>query len=218
MPCGDPKMNVCKSGKNPNLTTMPPETNEIELLERLRNNDDRALDAIFYQYYDMLVNTAWRIVGEEFAAKDIAQDVLAEIWIKRQQINIHSTLGGYLRRAVGNRSIDYLEKHKKMVFTGDEDARSGLLDEEMPVFSDETRLLEEKLQKAIEQLPEKCRIVFVMNRFETLSYKQIANELQISIKTVEAQVSKALRILRKVAETHRSLHLLLGFFWFKSFF
>jgi RNA polymerase sigma-70 factor (ECF subfamily) len=187
--------------------------NEQEILERLRNDDDRALDAIFHQYYDMLLSTAWRIVREEDAAKDLAQDVLAEIWIRRHKLNIQSTLGGYLRRATTNRSLDYLEKQKRMVFTGDEDARENENPvDDVPEYAGDTLQLEQKLQQAIDNLPEKCRIVFVMNRFEAMSYRSIAEQLQISVKTVEAQVSKALRILRAVAQEHQSLAWVLYFF------
>jgi RNA polymerase sigma-70 factor (ECF subfamily) len=191
---------------------MQPIFNEQEILERLRNDDDQALDAIFHQYYDMLLNTAWRIVREEEAAKDLAQDVLAEIWIRRHKLNIQSTLGGYLRRATTNRSLDYLEKHKRMVFTGDEDARENQSTQyDTPEYTGDTLQLEQKLQLAIDNLPDKCRLVFVMNRFEAMSYRSIADQLQISVKTVEAQVSKALRILRAVAAEHQALGFLLFF-------
>jgi len=205
---------VYKFGKKPTFVLlMQLIFNEQEILERLRNDDDRALDAIFHQYYDMLLSTAWRIVREEDAAKDLAQDVLAEIWIRRHKLNIQSTLGGYLRRATTNRSLDYLEKQKRMVFTGDEDARENENPvDDVPEYAGDTLQLEQKLQQAIDNLPEKCRIVFVMNRFEAMSYRSIAEQLQISVKTVEAQVSKALRILRAVAQEHQSLAWVLYFF------
>jgi RNA polymerase sigma-70 factor (ECF subfamily) len=99
------------------------------------------------------------------------------------------------------------------VFTGDEDARENENPvDDVPEYAGDTLQLEQKLQQAIDNLPEKCRIVFVMNRFEAMSYRSIAEQLQISVKTVEAQVSKALRILRAVAQEHQSLAWVLYFF------
>jgi RNA polymerase sigma-70 factor (ECF subfamily) len=129
-------------------------------------------------------------------AEEIVQQVFYKIWEKASQLNINPPVAAYLYRAVNNESINYL-KHQKvksvhrahtlyhMKNQADSAAKKVLAGE-----------LEKKLRKALCELPEQCRIIFQLSRFEELRYREIAGRLGISVKTVENQMGKALKLLR----------------------
>ncbi|MCP4439073.1 MAG: RNA polymerase sigma-70 factor [Aureispira sp.] len=167
-----------------------------KLLDRLRANDPSVLKAIFYKYYTTIYRVTYRFVSNDATAEDLAQDVFMKFWEKREQLNIRESLGGYLRRMAVNEALGYLRKNKKIELeeidnrTMGGTAQSG---EDLYLGGE----LEEVLNKAIESLPPKCKTVFLLSRFEQLTYREISERLGISIKTVENQMGKALRVLRK---------------------
>lgn len=117
-----------------------------------------------------------------------------ELYKKRDNVRIESLIG-YLKRSVYNRALNKVKSNRDFVDSDEINSEiSDLTD------SSQERLefveLEEFMNETIDSLPEKCRLVFVLNRFEQLSYKEVAEKLSISVKTVENQMSKALRIIR----------------------
>ena len=167
-----------------------------EFVQLLNTDSETGFKLLFEEYYQYLCMNVFRIIGKQDVTEDIVQDVFFEIWKKREQIMISTSLKAYLRRAAINKSLNHI-RDQKMVIDEDETAISDRVE-----FAKAHQLLElEDLQGiinvAIDQLPEKCRIVFAMSRFEEMSYREIAESLGISIKTVENQISKALRHLRK---------------------
>lgn len=165
-----------------------------ELLKVFNQNRSAGIELIFKQYYETLCHSAMRITKEQSLAEDIVQEVLFELYKKTEDLNIDSLIG-YLKRSVYNRSINKVKSRKDFVDTDDINYELGSEDsnsQEQMEFSE----LENFLNRVIDALPEKCRLVFVLNRFEQLSYKEVAEKLNISVKTVENQMSKALRILR----------------------
>lgn len=165
-----------------------------ELLRVFNQNRSAGIELIFKQYYETLCHSAMRITKEQSLAEDIVQEVLFELYKKTEDLNIDSLIG-YLKRSVYNRSINKVKSRKDFVDTDDINYELGSEDinsQEQMEFSE----LENFLNRVIDALPEKCRLVFVLNRFEQLSYKEVAEKLNISVKTVENQMSKALRILR----------------------
>jgi RNA polymerase sigma-70 factor (ECF subfamily) len=129
-------------------------------------------------------------------AKEVVQEVFINLWDKKDSITSEKSVKAYLYTSVRNRCLNYIRDHKKF--------RSYVLDVEIEdkelVFDDDSMTQAEalvKIQQAIDKLPEKCKQVFELSRFEELKYKEIAEKLGISIKTVELQVSKALKILRE---------------------
>jgi RNA polymerase sigma-70 factor (ECF subfamily) len=161
----------------------------------IKNSDELALKAMFDRYFLKMVNTSYKLCADAQLAQDLTQDVFIKFWNKRDTISLHTSLSAYLHRMTINESLSYLRKHKKMdTIPMDAELRitsTPRADEKLELLE-----LETKVSKAIEDLPEKCSIIFKLSRYENLSYKEIATELNLSIKTVENQISKALRTLR----------------------
>lgn len=175
-----------------------PDIPEQQWLAALRRGDERALRVIFDRHYPLLLNDIYRLIPDEDTCKDLAQEVLVELWRKRAELDIHTSLRAYLRRAAVNRALNYIKTSKKIVleepeeryFEADDTARQVQL-------KDRQENLEEALAEAIARLPEKCRLVFTLSRFENLSHREIAEQLGISVKTIENQITKAMRLLRE---------------------
>ncbi|MFK8161834.1 MAG: RNA polymerase sigma-70 factor [Lewinella sp.] len=167
-----------------------------DLIIRLRAGESTALDELFRRYYVDLCRTALRFVNDEQEAEDIVQNLFISLWEKRasQQENLGS-VGPYLRRAVRNRSLNYLRDQKRIpIDEGDVPetlAAKDFADDELT--QDELR---DRIHTAIDALPERCRLVFVMSKLEDMTHKEIAGALEISPKTVENQMTRAYRFLR----------------------
>jgi len=173
-----------------------------ELLEVFNQDRSAGIELIFRQYYETLCLSAVRITREQSLAEDIVQEVLFELYKKTDDLNVDS-LVGYLKRAVYNRSINKVKSRRGFVDTDDINYELDSDDTNSQEQMEATEL-EKFLNKVIDALPEKCRLVFVMNRFEEMSYKEVAAKLDISVKTVENQMSKALRILRAEMKNYRN--------------
>jgi RNA polymerase sigma-70 factor, ECF subfamily len=135
-------------------------------------------------------------VKDSDAAKDIVQEVFLNLWQKKESIDLSRPVRSYLTSSVRNKCLNYLRDNKKFTDTifESEDIAGD------PFEKQHDRLIEEELKKkikaSIDELPAKCREVFIMSRYERLKYSEIAERLQISVKTVETQMSKALQHLR----------------------
>jgi len=167
-----------------------------ELLQKLQADDKNALKAIFHAQYPMVYRSIFRLVSNKATAEDLSQDVFMRFWEKRKQLNIKGAIGAYMRRMAINEALGYIRKHQKKQIESIADYHSP------QVHSGEDAYLNNELKvhinKAIEELPPRCKKVFVLSRFEDMTYKQIGAQLNISPKTVENQISKALRHLRGV--------------------
>jgi len=172
-----------------------------ELITNLQKGNEQAMDILFHRHYSFICKSVYRILKDTNLAEDIAQEVFFGLWKKRESLNITTSVQAYLKRAAINKSLNFIRDQK--VKLDDE--------EKMPVLSNresttQQQLEAEDLQKlintTIDSLPEKCRLVFTLSRFEEMSYKEIAKELDISIKTVENQISKALKVLRAALSQH----------------
>jgi RNA polymerase sigma-70 factor (family 1) len=167
-----------------------------ELLVMLGNNDSLAFNEIYNRYWDKMYGAAYKRVKIAEAAEEIVQDLFTDIWLRRQSLNITSSLGVYLFSAVRYRVINYI--HKELVKNNY--AQTGIVaardfdnsTEEIVIASD----LNSRLKSEVNQLPEKCRAVFELSRNEYKTNKEIAQSLGISEKTVENHITKALRRLR----------------------
>ena len=157
----------------------------------------RQFKVVFDTYYNSLCNYAFTFTGNADSSEDIVQELFTKIWENRRELLTEKTIRYYLFTAVRNNSISYLRQVKKAVTVewGDrEDEYAAAVEEERegPEMEDYSGLLE----KGIDRLPPKCREVFMLNRFSNMSYKEIAASLEISVKTVENQLGKALKMLR----------------------
>jgi len=166
-----------------------------EILERFQARDEGAFDVVFRTYYAQLVGIALGLVGERDSAEDVAQDVLLELWRRRENIVLETSLRAYLVRATRNRALNHL-RHERVVRLADPEAVGRT--EAPPADRD---LLEREIDavaaQAIRDLPARSREVFGLSREHGLTYAEIADVLDISIKTVEAHMGRALRALRE---------------------
>ncbi len=172
------------------------DTSEREWLLALREGDEQALRRIFDQHYPSLLGDVYRIVADEDAGQDLVQEVFVELWRKRAELDIHTSLRAYLRRAAVNRALTYLKNHRRLRFDGDDWSQTADTSHHDIRRQEEQETLEQALHRAIATLPEKCRVVFSLSRFEQRSHREIAEQLGISVKTIENQITKAMRMLR----------------------
>jgi RNA polymerase sigma-70 factor (ECF subfamily) len=169
-------------------------TEDFSLL--IKTDPDKALKSLYVSYYTLLCNQVYTILKDRVAAEDIVQEVFFEVWKKREELNIHQSIFAYLKRACRNRTLNYIRDNNvkwedDMVLIDQQDA--GFTTDQY-MSAEELNL---KINDAIAGLPEKCGVIFSLSRFEEMSYNDIANQLNISVKTVENQISKALKILRE---------------------
>lgn len=176
---------------------------EAELLEMLQNNRSEAIDLLFRRHYRFVCQAAYRVLPDGHLIEDMAQDVFFELWKKRAQLNITTSVRAYLKRAVINKTLNYI-RGQRMKFSDVEDHGHEMSMPASALSDLQNEELKTVLHKAIDDLPERCRIVFTLSRFEDYSYQEIATELEISTKTVENQISKALKLLRIALEKYRS--------------
>ncbi len=162
-------------------------------------------------HYSSVYQTIRKIIPEANTCEDLAQEVFVRFWEKRHQIEIQGEIGPYLHRMAVNEALGYLRKQKK--YKSEEIDEQFDLNTQDPDASDiyAYKELQEAVDAAIEQLPPKCRAVFVLSRFDGYSYKEIGEEMNISTKTVENQMGKALKTMKLFLKKY--LPILLFFFW-----
>ncbi|MEA3444853.1 MAG: RNA polymerase sigma-70 factor [Bacteroidota bacterium] len=159
-----------------------------------KNFTQADLAKVFREYYPGLINFSLSIIGDHDSSKEVVQLVFVNLWDNREKIDMNKSLKSYLFTSVRNRCLNFLRDKKKY--------NSYILDIEIAgneVFiddEDDMSDLKKKIEDALQKLPEKCREIFILSKINGLKYREIADDLNISIKTVENQISKALRILR----------------------
>lgn len=178
------------------MQTLTTEEEKI-LLQKIKQDDNAAFRQLFDAYYKYLTVTAYRYLHDGEKAKDMAQDAFVELWNRRETLTITSGVKAYLRQAVVNKCLNYIKREKRIDFSENamlpESPTAPAATENLEY--DDTRTL---IQNAIDTLPERCRIIFCMSRFDEKSHKEIAAELDISTKTIENQITRALKTLRAV--------------------
>ncbi|MEM9671014.1 MAG: RNA polymerase sigma-70 factor [Cyclobacteriaceae bacterium] len=165
------------------------------ILVGIQRGDEAVYKTLFTEYYPVLTTFALKYVSEIDTAKEVVQEVFIKLYRKRESLTIQQSLKAYLFKAVYRTCLNVIDQ---------ENRRSRHYQEATLHQSDTeyTDCLEEaeatqRIYRAIEQLPEQCQRIFTMNRFEGLSNQAIADQLNISKRTVETQISKALKLLRK---------------------
>lgn len=168
---------------------------EPELLSRLRDGDDDAYSAIFREHYPGIVVSAARLLGDRALAEDIAQDVMLELWRRRESLTLTGPVRAYLHSAVRNRALNRL-RQARTAQRGEVYVRGP---SESPASDSRaiTGELEAAVAAALAALSEPQREVFEMNRTRGLTYGEIAELLGISVKSVEARMGRALRQMRE---------------------
>lgn len=166
-----------------------------DLLERLRQGDEAAFDSIFREWYPSLVRSAESIVRSRAVAEEVVQDVMLELWRRRESLAKDSSPQAYLFQSTRNRALNHI-RHERV----EQKSEPELIRQTEMSASAHSQLVEEEieaaLKTAVSELPDRCREVFELSRTHGLKYAEIATTLGISVKTVEAQMGKALRTLR----------------------
>ena len=157
-------------------------------------SDPVQFEIAYKQYFSSLVGFAYQYVEDSDTSEDIVQEMFGKLWNKADGIDIRTNLKSYLFGAVRNACLNFL-RHQKVV----ESHESDLGDREVQQIAFlEMDELQGKVDEALAQLPEKRRQIFELSRFEEKKYHEIAEELDISIKTVETQMSRALKVMREM--------------------
>jgi len=188
---------------------------EADLFLLVSTGNKAAFERFFKTYYQSLLRYAYVLLRDEVMAEEMVQQVFYKLWEKRTKLEIRTSVKAFLYKAVYHECLNYLkhEKHKRAY----EQYCLAMKEEEKTSDPMALTELQTRLHKAISELPEQCRNIFYLNRIEELKYREIAEELYLSIKTVEAQISKALKILRKKLSDYLPLLTSLFFHqhWFK---
>jgi len=172
------------------------ELSDKHILESIQQNDEQVFETFFKTYYERLCNYANTILNDMDEAEEMVQNAFLTIWEKRTSIEVHTSLKSYLYRAVYNSSLNHVKHlkvqrrheafYKNTATVDHENATEQLMENE----------LHKMAQKAIEELPPQCQMVFKLSRYENLSYTEIAAQMNISVKTVENHIIRALKVLR----------------------
>ncbi|HLL43886.1 MAG TPA: RNA polymerase sigma-70 factor [Segetibacter sp.] len=162
----------------------------------LGRTDEKVFEQVFKTHFKALHSYAYTILKDDAIAEEMVQNVFFKLWEKKEQLDIQTSLKAYLYKAVYHESLNYL-KHQKVksvhqAYAMHSTAHTSNLAEKKLLQGE----LENKLQMAMNDLPEQCRTIFQLSRFEELKYREIADTLGLSVKTVENQMGKALKILR----------------------
>ena len=168
-----------------------------EIIRRIRQGDIKQFEALFRSSYPSLVKYAMTLIKDHDTAEEIVQDLFFRFWQNKEKIQIESSLNGYLFRSAHNRCLHYIEHQKVVERHEKEMSFKQVPGEESPADILLYKELQAKIAGTIEKLPERCGQIFCMNRFEGLKYSEIAEKLSVSVKTVEANMGKALKEFRK---------------------
>ncbi|MEN2416265.1 RNA polymerase sigma factor [Flavobacterium mesophilum] len=171
------------------------------LISLLKEGDQGAYTEIFERYSRLLVNHAYKMIGNQDEANDVVQEIFLFLWNKRDEIAITGSLSSYLYKATKNRILNHIA-HEKVV-SRYADSISNFIENDY--VSADSKLREKELEaiiaKEIALLPEKMREVFLLRKVEELSYEEISNQLNITDKTAKQQVYNSVKILREKLKT-----------------
>ena len=178
---------------------MPEKTfnkDELQLYNRLKSGEESAFRQLFDMYYRRLVAFANNMLADVDLSRGVVQDVFVMLYEKRNELNIHTSLKSHLFQSVRNRCLNII-KHDKIKRIHHQKIYESGSEVEQPFESLEYNELEELVTRIIEELPAECKKIFKMSRYEGVSNQQIAEELNLSKRTVETQISKALKRMRE---------------------
>ena len=168
---------------------------ESEWVRKIRTDDAAEFGRLFGVYCQPLIGFARRYVRDIPVAENVVQDVFLAVWSNRAQLNPSLKIKTYLYTAVKNQALKHL-RHVDVERRGIEQLESAEASVRTPEDEWREKEVGTSIHRAIGELPERCRLIFSMNRFDRLTYAEIANIQDISIKTVETQMGRALRFLR----------------------
>jgi len=167
---------------------------DVQLIDRLKSGDESALTAIYKKYWQQLFLSAYNVLKDKQACEDVIQELFIKLWNSRDDIEIVVSLKAYLYASI--RYEVYRQIRAGVVTSDVFDALANRLQSPATHENLEYKELVSQVNSVVETLPEKCREVYKLSREEYLTHKQIASRLNISTKTVENHLTKALKQLR----------------------
>jgi len=186
---------------------------DTELFQLLKQDDMHAFDEMYERHFIHLLNAAFKRLHSREDALEMVQDLFVQLYIKRKQIEYTYNVGGYLQKMLKNKIIDRFREQlvrKKHLYQLQQVKPET--EPDAPEDNMDVKMLEQKIHAVIEQLPHKCREVFLLSRINNLSHQAIAEKLNISVSTVEKHIVKALKIVRKHVDHYQVNALLLGWY------
>ena len=166
-------------------------------IENIRQGDDESFEFLFKKYYLPLARFAWRYVGSKAIAEELVQELFTNLWEKRGELDTEGSVRSYLYKSVRNLSLNHL-KHQDVKNKYD---RQWMAQKENPQieFRDDQRekQIREAIAQAIDELPERSKMTYKLHRYDGLTYPEIAEVMDVSVKTVESQMTRTLKILRE---------------------
>ena len=175
-------------------------SNDLTLVPSVDHADEQAFEKLFVDWYGPLHAYACSVLKEEAQANEAVQGVFCRLWEKRGQLTIQSSVKAYLFGCVYHECVSWMRREKsRRVYRAETLARSRGEASSPERASDKAEAgeLESRYLEALDELPDQCRAIFKLSRFSELRYREIAEQLGISVKTVEAQMGKALKLLRQ---------------------
>jgi RNA polymerase sigma-70 factor (ECF subfamily) len=181
------------------------------LFRRFVAGEHAAFDEIYYRHVSALLTTATRKLGSHEKAKEIVQEVFVKLFVSRRDIQHFDNIGGYLttmlkRKIINQLRDELIHRHHHSIYKNNVQAVDDLSSGYM-----EYKQLDAKIHRALSALPPQCKQAFILSRYENLSYREIAEKMKISIKTVEMHISNALKILRIELKDYQFLLIVIAF-------
>ncbi|MCX6282456.1 MAG: RNA polymerase sigma-70 factor [Bacteroidetes bacterium] len=170
----------------------------LYIQKKIQGGDIREFERLFMRYYEPLCQHAGKILNDTNTAEDVVQEFFYQFWKNRKTFTPKFSLNAYLYQSIRNNSLHYLEhlavrkRYAEQVLSEFQDTIPAHLQTEVDLSE-----LDKAINETFQQMPERCSRIFRMNRFEGKKYREIAEILSISVKTVEADMGKALQIFRK---------------------
>lgn len=178
---------------------------DLYLFEKVKSGDQKSFDLLFQKYYNSLCNYAYLYLKENAQTQELVADVYLKIWNNRQNIEIRTNLKSYFLRSTHNEVVSYLRKSRLKTVSLDQNIETI---EEVDV-SPETLLINQEIcnqfAKMIGKLPKQAGVVFRLHKVEGLTYKQVAEVLELSLKTVENHMGRALKMMRSMYNSRPDL-------------
>ncbi|WP_320167738.1 RNA polymerase sigma-70 factor [Mangrovibacterium marinum] len=175
---------------------------ELYIFNRMVKGDKEAFRFFFEKYYSDLCNLVNLYLRDPMISEEIVQDIFIYFWEKKERIKVESSVKSYLLRATKNKSLNFIRDERNKLNIHDKLAGLSRASSEMPDKIMDANQLRDVIDSAINSLPDRCREVYILGKEKDLSYKEISEELGISIKTVEVQMGKALKKLREELRPH----------------
>ena len=188
----------------------------VQLVEEITVNEEKAFELLFKAHYSALHAYAHTMLKDEMMAEEVVQNLFLKLWERKERLDEQAAVKAYLYKCVYHDCLNHIRHQKvQMRYTSHAVYHHKDMAAEASATA-ELSELQQHIDKALNELPQQCRTVFQMSRFEELKYREIAEQLNISVKTVENQMGKALKLLRSKLADFLPLIICLSFLYLNN--